>query len=258
MLWSAMNQLCAQVQASSTHILFLPHDEYEQAKQIPQTINRLSYQFHWNNPHVHTFDEWLALFRAKTRKNIKTERKKARDGVDRLFHLWGHELTDRHIEKMWQFYCITIDRKWGKPYLTREFFDHLKGSLADQTLVFFAEKEGEIIASSLCFQRGDHLYGRYWGCSEFSDFLHFELCYHQPIEMCIQKGWTKFEAGAQGQHKLKRGLLPSPTYSVHRLQHPGLQRAVQEAMKRENNHVEREIHIQGQHGPFKRKPTAQK
>ena len=115
-----------------------------------------------------------------------------------------------------------------------------------------AEKNEEIIASSLCFQRGENLYGRYWGCSEFAKFLHFELCYHQPIELCIQNGWKRFEAGAQGQHKLKRGLLPAFTYSVHQLVHPGLHRAVEQAMIQENKLVEREVQIQAEHSPLKK------
>ena len=251
-LWQAMNQLCTQMGASSAHILFLPEEEYYVAQNVPNTIPRLTYQFHWNNPGVQSFDQWLSLFRAKARKKVLVERKKAQEGVDRIYHLRGSSLKEHHIEKIWEFYCNTIDRKWGSPYLTRSFFNCLTTTLADQTLVFLAEKNEEIIASSLCFQRGENLYGRYWGCSEFAKFLHFELCYHQPIELCIKNGWKRFEAGAQGQHKLKRGLLPSFTYSVHQLVHPGLHRAVEQAMIQENKLVEREVQIQAEHSPLKK------
>ena len=252
MLWQAMNQLKSQMNASSAHILFLPEDEYILAQEIPKTIPRLSYQFHWNNPGVETFAQWLSLFRAKYRKKVLVERQNAQKGVDRIYHLTGSELTTKHIDKIWSFYCNTTDRKWGTPYLNRGFFDELSKSLAQYSLVFFAEKNNEIIASSLCFQSGENLYGRYWGCSEFAKFLHFELCYHQPIELCIKKGWKKFEAGAQGQHKLKRGLLPSFTYSVHQLHHPGLHDAVEHAMIQENKLVQREVRAQSEHSPLKK------
>lgn len=252
MLWQAMSQLCGQFGASSAHVLFLPEEEFRIAQKSPKTIPRLTYQFHWSNPGVQNFDQWLALFRAKSRKKVLVERKRAQEGVDRIYHIRGDELSKHHIEKIWGFYCSTIDKKWATPYLTRDFFNQLTTTLADQTLVFLAEKDNKIIASSLCFQRGKHLYGRYWGCSEFAKFLHFELCYHQPIELCIRNGWTRFEAGAQGQHKLKRGLLPAYTYSVHQLVHPGLHHAVDQAMKQENKMVEREVQRQSQHSPLKK------
>ena len=254
LLWGAMQQLCAQVQASSSHVLFLREQEYTEIPADAQTIHRLTYQFHWENPNVENFSEWLSLFRAKSKKNTQQERQKAQANVERIYHLWGEELTEKHIDLLWRFYCDTIDRKWGSPYLTRDFFSTLRTTLADQTLVFFAEKHGEIVASSLCFYRGTHLYGRYWGCAEPIDSLHFELCYHRPIELCLKKGWTRFEAGAQGQHKLKRGLLPSYTYSLHHLQHPGLHQAVARAMKQENNYIEKEVAKQKEYTPFKRMP----
>ena len=159
---------------------------------------------------------------------------------------------DSQIKTIYSFYVDTCSRKWGSPYLSKDFFQQLKGTLAHLTWVCFAEVNDQIVASSLFFQKGKHLYGRYWGCSEFAKFLHFEMCYHQPIELCIQNGWKRFEAGAQGQHKLKRGLLPAFTYSVHQLVHPGLHHAVEQAMKQENKMVEREVEIQSQHSPLKK------
>jgi len=254
-LWLAMQQIGMELGVSSEHVLFLNKTQFQETSRMENTIARLTYQFHWENPQVEDFQEWLSLFSSKARKNIKVERKKAQAGVDRIFHLRGSELSDLHISKIWSFYCSTINRKWGQPYLTRSFFEHLRTSLAAQTIVFFAELNSDIIAAALCFQQGKHLYGRYWGCSEFADFLHFELCYHQPIALCIKEGWTRFEAGAQGQHKLKRGLLATPTYSLHRLHHQGLHHAVKEAIQRENFRTEQEIKIQNQHSPFKCSPS---
>ena len=115
----------------------------------------------------------------------------------------------------------------------------------------FAEIKGELVASSLCFQKGEHLYGRYWGCKEKIDCLHFELCYHQPIELCIQKGWKKFEAGAQGEHKLKRGLLPTETHSLHWLHHQGLHNAIHDFCAREALGTADRIEALSHHSPLK-------
>jgi predicted N-acyltransferase len=173
--------------------------------------------------------------------------------VDRIYSLRGEELTDRHLDQIWGFYLDTSSRKWGQAYLTREFFLEINKSLADLSIAFFAEKDSRIVACALSFQSGNHLYGRYWGCAKAFDCLHFELCYHQQIEMCIANGWTRFEAGAQGQHKLKRGLLPRETHSVHWLRHPGLATAVGNAMREEESLVRENISILGQHSPLRGK-----
>ena len=135
--------------------------------------------------------------------------------------------------------------------MQKAFFEALKESLAPLTRVFFAYKNGHIVASSLCFQRGKHLYGRYWGATDDIDSLHFELCYHQPIEYCIQHGLTKFEAGAQGEHKLKRGLLATSVYSWHWLEHPGLHHGVGEFLQDEIEHTQRNITHYNAHSPLK-------
>ena len=201
---------------------------------------------------VSDFSEWLSLFRSKDRKKIKAERRRAHQSVDRIYYRTGHELDKAHINAIWQFYQNTSRRKWGTPYLTRAFFDELNTSLADITLVFFAEKDGDLVASSLCFQRGEHLYGRYWGCLEYNDCLHFELCYHQPIELCLQRGWRRFEAGAQGEHKIKRGLMPVPIHSAHWIRHQGLRGGIAQFLEEEKHRTLHHIDILSQRGPFRR------
>ena len=234
------------------HVLFQTEAEQKLLEGVDGAFPRLTYQFHWENPGVEDFAEWLGLFRSRDRKKIRQERRRAAESVDRIFMLQGSELEARHIEAIWSFYNDTCIRKWGQAYLARGFFESLKSGLAETSIVFFAERAGEVVASSLCFQRGSHLYGRYWGCKEELDCLHFELCYHQPIELCIQKGWTRFEAGAQGRHKIKRGLMPRATYSTHWIEHGGLAEAVRDAMEREGRQVMEEMRYLGERGPFRK------
>ena len=150
------------------------------------------------------------------------------------------------------FYRNTCSRKWGEAYLTPDFFELARTDLAHLAVGLLAEAEGRVVASALLFQRGKHLYGRYWGCDPDFEQLHFELCYHRPIELCIENGWTRFEAGAQGTHKLRRGLLPSPTHSAHWIRHGGLARAVRDATEEERVQVQREMDALAEHGPFRR------
>ena len=145
-----------------------------------------------------------------------------------------------------------MERKHATPYLTPAFFELALRRLSHTSVVFVAEKGNQIVAAALCFQRGVNLYGRYWGCLPDYHTLHFELCYHAPIQACIEHGWQHFEAGAQGLHKLQRGLLPAKTYSVHHLRHGGLHRAVKQALHNENMQVEHELKWLNGRSPFHR------
>lgn len=240
-------QLTEQLNAHSIHWLCV-------SDSTPPSTNlhkRETLQFHWNNPGVSSFDDWLQLFKTKDRKKIRAERRKAHSGVDRIECVKGVDLTAEQISMIWSCYRDTISRKWGRPYMQKGFFEALKESLAPLTLVFFAYKNNQIVASSLCFERGKHLYGRYWGATDDIDSLHFELCYHQPIEYCIQHGLTKFEAGAQGEHKLKRGLLATSVYSWHWLEHPGLHHGVGEFLQNEIEATQQSVAHYNAHSPLK-------
>ena len=251
-LWSGMKELAGSIKASSVHVLFGTEDEAVQLSQSPERLHRITHQFHWTRPNVNTFDEWLGLFRSKDRKKIRRERQKAACEVDSISVLTGTELTDIHINTLWSYYRDTCARKWGEAYLKRGFFDSLRTTLAPMTRVFVAQKESQIVATSLCFERGNHLYGRYWGCNDLYDSLHFELCYHQPIEYCLKQGLNRFEAGAQGMHKVKRGLMPTEIHSLHWLAHPGLSQAVADSLLHEKVRVDAEIAILSERGPFRR------
>ena len=161
-------------------------------------------------------------------------------------------MSEENWRRVAWFYRDTVGKKGGRPYLTDGFFELAGSRLGCHALCMLAQSQGEVVATSLFFQRGSHLYGRYWGGLEGFTDLHFEMCYHKPIELCIDNGWQRFEAGAQGLHKLKRGLMPAATHSVHWLRHPGLSQAVSEAVARERDHVESEMMALANHGPFHR------
>lgn len=240
-------QLAEQLNAHSIHWLCVRHP----TPPVSQLHRRETLQFHWNNPNVLSFEDWLQLFKTKDRKKIRAERRKAFAGVDRIECVHGKDLTPEQISLIWNCYRDTISRKWGQAYMKESFFTALSTTLAPLVRIFFAYKEKQIVASSLCFERGKHLYGRYWGSTEDIDSLHFELCYHQPIEYCIQHGLTKFEAGAQGEHKLKRGLLATSVFSWHWLEHPGLHHGVGEFLTEEIDATQRNITHYNAHSPLK-------
>ena len=250
-LWQGALAVQQATNASSIHLLFTPTEHRDTLSNI-KLIPRSSLQFHWSNPNISSFEEWLSLFKTKTRKNVRAERRKAKNSVDRIFWLQGSELETKHIETIWSFYQHTSNRKWGQAYLPKAFFQKLNKELAHLTWICFAEKDSQLVAGSLCFQKDQHLYGRYWGCLDFFDSLHFELCYHQPIELCIQKGWQKFEAGAQGEHKLKRGLLARETHSLHWLHHSGLHNAIERYCAQEALETKKQLQYFLQHSPLKK------
>ena len=161
-------------------------------------------------------------------------------------------MSEGEWETLYSLYRSTTDAKGAIPYLTPEFFTAIRETYPDHLVLCSATMEDQLVAGSISFQKGSHLYGRYWGCLENLDFLHFELCYYQLIEMAIEEGYTRFEAGAQGRHKLKRGLLPTPTYSVHWLRHKGLSNAIEQYLEEEARNTRAEMEYFLKKTPFKR------
>jgi predicted N-acyltransferase len=161
-------------------------------------------------------------------------------------------LRPEHWDAFWTFYQDTGARKWGVPYLTRQFFDIVQDTMRDDVLLTLAERDGRAIAGALSFVGRDTLFGRYWGCREHHPFLHFELCYYQAIDFAIAHNLARVEAGAQGEHKLARGYLPVTTHSLHWIADPGLRRAVAEFVAREAEAVDEDIEILTSMGPFRR------
>jgi len=213
-------------------------------------LQRLGQQYHWNNDGYRTFDDFLGALASRKRKAIRKERAAAVEGLT-IRHLTGAEIGEAEWDAFWTFYQDTGSRKWGRPYLTRSFFPLLGEAMGDRVLLILAMRDGEPIAGALNLIGADTLYGRYWGCTEDVPFLHFELCYYQAIDAAIARGLKTVEAGAQGEHKLARGLLPVTTRSVHWLKHPGLRQAVADFLRREDQGVSAYVNELDERKPFK-------
>lgn len=254
-LVNAIKSLVSQNDLSSFHSLFL---NKQQAQQLAEHdfCQRVASQFHWQNKHpeqYRNFDDFLAQLSSKKRKNIKRERRRVQEANIHFKWLTGSELNNEHAKTMHQFYRSTIDYYGAQPYLNLAFFKYLVEHFAEHTLMLFVqtENEPEIIAGGLYFKSDNTLYGRYWGALQNYHSLHFETCYYQAIDWCIQNGYQRFEAGAQGEHKLARGLEPSTVYSCHWIEHPQLRAAIENHVDHESKHIEHYQATMKAHSPFK-------
>ncbi|MEJ1969567.1 MAG: GNAT family N-acetyltransferase [Rhizomicrobium sp.] len=243
-----------QFGASSLHITFLTEDEWIAAGEAGY-LQRADQQFHWENRGYRSFDQFLGELSSSKRKNLRKERAAVREAGVEFDWLSGSDLTEAHWDTFFRFYIDTGGRKWGRPYLTREFFSRISAAMSEQILLILARRDGRYIAGALNFAGGGVLYGRNWGCTEYIPFLHFETCYYQAIDYAIARGFTKVEAGAQGAHKLLRGYMPTPTYSAHYIAHAGLRRAVDQFLEREREAVAEQIEELAERGPFRKGDT---
>ncbi len=252
-LASAMVQAASEWSMSGVHLTFLKDNDRAVLKDIG-FLAREDRQFHFINRGYESFDDFLATLTSKKRKAIKRERRIAQDGIT-IHPLSGGDLKPEHWDIFYQCYLDTGARKWGRPYLNREFFARIHETMSEDILLMIAYEAGTPIAAALNFIGSEALYGRNWGCLAHKPFLHFELCYYQAIAAGIKLGLPKVEAGAQGEHKLARGYEPVTTHSAHYLSHPGLRDAVESYLTQERRAVEHEIKILGQHTPFRKGPT---
>jgi predicted N-acyltransferase len=241
-----------QLNASSLHITFLTREEWLAAGDAGYLL-RTGQQFHWNNPGYSSFDQFLDELSSAKRKTLRKERAAVRDAGVSFDWLSGADITEAHWDQFFDFYMDTGSRKWGTPYLTRDFFSRLGQSLSQQTLLVMAKKDGDYIAGALNLFGEGVLFGRNWGAAEYVPFLHFETCYYQAIDFAIARGLKRVEAGAQGEHKLLRGYLPVETYSAHIIQHKGLARAVDDFLDAERAAVTEHIADLAAHAPFRKK-----
>lgn len=252
-LTGAAIELCSRHSASSIHWTFLTRPEWDLLGEIG-VLRRTDRQFHWENDGYETFDDFLGALSSRKRKAIRRERRGAvADGIE-IVRLTGSDITEEHWDSFFDFYMDTGDRKWGTPYLNREFFSAIGEAMADRIVLVMARRSGRWIAGALNFTGSTTLYGRNWGCLEDHPFLHFEVCYYQAIEHAIEHGLSRVEAGAQGEHKLSRGYLPVTTYSAHFIADPGLRDAIADFLKGERRYVEAEAHMLGKLAPFKKTP----
>jgi hypothetical protein len=236
---------------SSLHLTFCTDAEWQLGGELG-LLQRTDQQFHWRNHGYADFGAFLAALSSRKRKAIRKERAQAvADGVT-IHRFTGAGIEPGHWDAFWQFYQDTGARKWGRPYLTRAFFDLIHETMRDDILLVLCQRGGRWIAGALNFIGRDTLYGRYWGCAEDHPCLHFETCYYQAIDFAIGHGLAKVEAGAQGPHKLARGYEPVTTRSLHWIPDPGFRRAVADYLKQERAAVAREHAALREMMPFRK------
>jgi len=232
--------LTERLGVSSLHVNF-PTESDWRAMSEAGLLPRRDIQFIWRNDGYQSFDDFLGALSSSRRKTIRRERREAQAGLD-IRVLTGVSITQAHWDAFFAFYMDTGDRKWGRPYLTRDFFARVGASMADRIAVVMAFEDETPVAGALNFIGRDALYGRQWGTLVNRPFLHFELCYYQAIEFAIARGLSRVEAGAQGDHKIARGYLPSPVYSAHFIADPALRDPVARYLEQERPAVEAEMH----------------
>jgi uncharacterized protein len=242
-----------QLGLSSIHWLFCTLEEQGWLKQAGFSP-RDGIQFHWTRGEMDCFDRYLECMTRKRRKEVRRERSRANAHGLSLRVLTGAEMTGRDWRALYDFYLRTIRHKGAIPYLSEGFFKEIQTHFAGRVVCSMAYRGEEPVAGTLNFRRGTHLYGRYWGCLEDLDSLHFELCYYQLIDWSFKQGIERFEAGAQGFHKLARGFLPSRVHSAHYLFHEGLRAAVDEFLEYECKEVNAKLDALHAHSPFRDTP----
>ena len=235
---------------SSLHVLFPREDEAELLAARGLMLRR-TVQFHWTNEGYADFDAFLAALSHGKRKNIRQERRRVREAGVTLRWLEGEAIERRHWEYFNRCYRRTYAAHRSSPYLDLEFFLRIGRAMPEHTVLVLAERDGGPVASALFFRDERRLYGRYWGATEHVPLLHFECCYYQAIEYAIARGLEVFEGGAQGEHKIFRGLLPVETLSAHWLAHPQFARAVESFLAREGAGIARYVDELCEHSPFK-------
>jgi hypothetical protein len=238
-LLAAAEAVAIQHEMSSAHMTFIDEPGAAEAERRGWLM-RHGIQYHWFNSGYGSFDDFLARMRHSKRKAIRKERRDACKGLD-IHVLRGSEIGADDWDAMWEFYQDTGSRKWGRPYLTRDFFDVVAERLGDAVLLFLAYRNSRPIAGALNFVGADTLYGRYWGCTEEVPFLHFELCYYRAIEWAIEHKLKCVQAGAQGEHKVARGYEPVVTKSAHFIPNRSFRNAVAEFLENEREGVAAEV-----------------
>jgi uncharacterized protein len=251
-LLEAAEDLGTEYRVSSSHALFLPEHELDEFTKRGFAV-RHSLQFHWHNQGYETFTDYLQALSGKRRRQILRERRQLGDEGLEIVHLTGDAILPEHAALMHGFYLATLDGKWGVPYLNRAFFDEVFRTMKDRTmLVLASDGAGIPVAGALFFLKDRSLFGRYWGTVQKRRNLHFELCYYQAIDFAIKEGFNLLEAGAQGEHKLARGFLPSLTYSAHKIRDPAFGRAIGEYIESEKEMLKGVMEEYASHDPYKR------
>ena len=255
LLLRAMRQIADGSDLSSAHLLFM--DEADRQAAVDEGwMLRQTVQFHWLNrpgsPYA-GFDDFLASLQREKRKKIAQERRRVADAGIHFSAYEGAQIDTDLWDFFHQCYTLTYELHHSTPYLSRDFFARMQQHMARHWVMFVAHRDGRRVACSLlAIDPGRrHAYGRYWGSVEYVPCLHFEACYYQPLAWCLAQGYTRFEGGAQGEHKMARGLLPVGTQSAHWLAHPQFARAVADFLQREGQGVAGYVNELREHSPFK-------
>ena len=253
-IFRAVRQFAAQRQLSSWHLLFPEQADAQELARLGSSL-RLASQFHWFNRNYTDFDDFLNRFNSRKRKSLRRERRRVSEQGIELQRREGDDISTDDWQDFYRFYQITYAKRSGHGgYLTREFFQQIGALLPEHCVMIMAYLDGKAVAGSLCFRSSTTLYGRYWGCDRELDCLHFEACYYQGIDYCIENGLQRFDPGAQGEHKIQRGFEPISTWSNHWIADPQFAKAIADFTRREVPHIEHYIAQASSYLPFKNNP----
>ncbi len=249
-LCAGMIELATRHKVSSVHVTFPTEPQSACLEKVGFHV-RKNLQYHWINRGYETFSDFLSNLTSRKRKTIRRERKRIVDAGITFKVLTGADLTTQHWDNFYKFYIDTYERKWGFPYLNRDFFQYLNDTMADNIVLIMAYQDGSSIAGAFNLLGSNAIYGRNWGCHRRYKFLHFEACYYQAIDFAISHNLDRVEAGTQGPHKIQRGYEPVQTYSAHWIRDTGFRSAVEDYLKRETEMMLDEMAYLNEHSPFR-------
>jgi predicted N-acyltransferase len=252
-LIDAATALATRSDCSSLHILFAEPAELPQLQASGLKL-RKDCQFHWHNRGYADFDKFLATFSSRKRKKVRADRRKVADAGIAFRHLGGETIDEATWRRVHELISITFLRRGSLPYFDLDFFLRITASMPGGIRVILAELGSTIVATAVFFESGNTLYGRYWGCDGDYDALHFETCYYQGIEYCIESGKALFEPGTQGEHKISRGFVPVATWSAHWLNHPEFFSAIGNYLNQESRYVDSYIDAVDERSPYRNSP----
>ena len=237
---------------SSLHWLFMDERDTQYFKAHPEFLMRLGCQFHWHNQNYESFNHYLDSFRSSKRKKIRRERKHVQEQNINLNVLSGNEITEQQWDIYHQFYTSTFERKSGIPTFSKSFFQEIGQSMPENIVLVMADYNKQYVASAFNMRGAHSLYGRHWGCLAEFHSLHFEACYYQGLDYAIKHGLQQFEPGAQGEHKISRGFLPTATWSAHWIAEPKFKQAIDQFLQHETNGMQHYIKELTKHSPFRK------
>jgi len=237
-LFGILTDYCQQNALNSWHLLFVDEPESKQQAELPEDVYlRHTVQFHWFNRNYHSFDDFISTFTARKRKNTRKERRSITEQNIAIKRLKGDEISKKELDYFYLTYQLTYLKKGHQPHLSYEFFQQIFHTLSRNILLVVASHQDNYVACSLFFYDQSHLYGRYWGCSETIKNLHFELCYYQGIEFCLEHNLQCYNPGTQGEHKISRGFEAVLTHSYHWIKHAGFKEPIKDFCQQERNQM---------------------